>query len=137
MKKTKVYFQQNNNNYFDLYDITNVKEVYYFNKESKIYITAREYEIEKIGYLISFFWSSLFSSEFSNMEFGTILDKNEYFYLILGSISTEDLIELNTWYLLDWFNYNENINYLRLRENNVLNRIAKSKFEGKDFIRDC
>lgn len=139
MRKIKAYFKEKNTfNFYDSYDITNVKEVHYFNKETKIFITAREYEIEEYGYLVSFYWSSFESDYLSHkMEFGTILDKNEYIELIFNSINTEDLAKSNKWYELDWFQYRKGIDYLCLKENKVTKSMAESMFEGNPFIRDC
>lgn len=135
MVKTKAYFKVKNiHNYYDSYNVTNIKEVYYLNEESTIYITAREFEIENIGYLVSFRWSN--SSLFSLIELGILLSKDDYIELIFNNINTLDLIRLNKSYELIWNFYTDNINYLCLMENEHSENMLKSIFDGKPFIRD-
>lgn len=137
MKNTKVYFKSsiNDNGYYDIYNVTDIKEVYYFNKETKVYITARELEIESIGYLVSFF-ESIEYLYYSIAEFGLILDKTDYIGLILNSINTQDLIKLNKWYELKWFMDNEKNILCLTEDNNRAKSTLENKFSQKPFIRD-
>lgn len=137
MVKTKAYFKANNiYDYVDCYEVINKKEVYYFNKESKIYMKAKEFEIKNIGYIVSFRLpiGGYFSLD-HNIEIGTILDKNEYIELILNNIDTTDLIKLNKSYELFWYLLN-NISYMGLKKTENSENMLKIIFNEEHFIRD-